>query len=62
MDIYLTLFKLFAVLIGFLVIAYVLAAVAVAIVLGTLETLRQAWELEEKASNNGQGGSDENLG
>ncbi len=51
MDIYLTLLKLFAVLIGLMFIFYALAAVVVAVALGTLETLRQIWELEEKAQD-----------
>ncbi len=56
MDIYLTLLKLFAVLIALLFLGYALSALVVAIALGTLETLRQAQdvslgtkELEEEA-------------
>jgi hypothetical protein len=48
MGVYLVLLKLFAVLIGLMFIFYAIAAVVVAVTLGTLETLRQGWELEEK--------------
>jgi flagellar biogenesis protein FliO len=58
MDIYLTLLKLFAVLIALLFLGYALSALVVAIALGTLETLRQAQdvslgtkELEEEAQD-----------
>ena len=63
MDVYLTLLKLFAVLIGLMFIFYALAAVVVAVALGTLETLRQIWELEEKAQDQvaGEGYTSERL-
>jgi hypothetical protein len=48
MDIYLVLLKIFAVLIALLFLGYALSALVIAIALGTLETLRQAQELEEE--------------